>query len=158
MAKVVHLDVGNGKKPFPFEARCGARGGTVSRTREDVTCRRCLVLMGTDARPVERKADEGEFPTEEWLVQWLDARFGHRSFLMLNKKWKRTRFASVAREILEIITIREAGRAKRKLESSSAAAGGVGEGDQHVTMAGKQGDAEARPLLTCPDPREGCDG
>ncbi len=42
--------------------------------------------------------DQG-VPTTEWLIAWLDARFGHADYLQLNRAWKEQRFADVAREI-----------------------------------------------------------
>lgn len=44
---------------------------------------------------------------KEWLIKWLDARFGHRDYWDLSREWKEKHFESVANEILSMDMIAE---------------------------------------------------
>lgn len=52
---VVHLDVGEGKMPFPLVARCGVKGGWVTKDLREVTCNRCRILMAMDKAKLRRR-------------------------------------------------------------------------------------------------------
>ena len=42
---------------------------------------------------------------KEWLVHWLDTRFAHRDYSILNKKFKKMHHEQVAGEIIRMIDI-----------------------------------------------------
>ncbi len=54
--------------------------------------------------------------SNEWLIEWLDARFGHADYLRLSRKWKLIHFDNVANEIIEMIKIELKGKGNEPIK------------------------------------------